>query len=133
MWGAPAVVTSAFGSSLPDDLRTEVAVLLPPTDAWLPGGHAMDVSVHAVQAGRLREVLSTVFSGPAAACASHRNLHVPARHRRSHAVQAGARAQMAVPLVHAVSVVVVLKLCSGCSSLVNFGHLRLASLLPARV
>ena len=61
VWGAPAVVTSAFGTALPDELRTEAAVLLPPTDAWLQGGSPMDVSVHAVEAGRLREALGNVF------------------------------------------------------------------------
>jgi hypothetical protein len=57
----PAEMISAFGTALPEHLRTETSTMVAPTSVCLPSGSEMQVSVHAVAAGQLREVVASVF------------------------------------------------------------------------
>ena len=65
LWGAstapPASVVSAFGAILPDSLRDQTVQLLAQTPAQAPGGCPLDVSVHTIETGQLRDVIGHVF------------------------------------------------------------------------
>ena len=63
VWGVPAAVTSAFGVTLPDELRDQALTVLKPVTGWLPGGFAIELSLHRVEGGRLRDMLANVFRG----------------------------------------------------------------------
>jgi hypothetical protein len=54
-------MVSAFGSALPEHLRTETAVLVAPTAVRLPTGTEMHISVHSVATGQLRDVICSIF------------------------------------------------------------------------
>lgn len=65
--GADGLI-NAFGSALPEELAREVVTLLPPTAAALPGGGALEVSVHQLGSVELQEIVRTVFpAAPAGA------------------------------------------------------------------
>lgn len=62
MRSEPAVLTSAFGTALPTELREQSAMLLSPTAARFHSGEELEVSVHQLADGsQLRDVVGNVF------------------------------------------------------------------------
>ena len=93
-------ITSEFGATLPEELRSEVATLLVPMTAHLASDATMDVSAHSVGDGRFRDVMGGVFTempsqGPVIAVCTFQQMSPTAnRHRQ-------ARANDAVPCLFA--------------------------------
>lgn len=59
--GGAGGLINAFGNACPEELRQEVETLLAPTAAVLPGGRALELSVHRLGSVELQEIVRAVF------------------------------------------------------------------------